>query len=265
MRFSLCCSTLTDHSSSLASNASKKDIKHDSAWRRRKDAVSCSPVDYSRKNEPRRLGRCFCNLSKDQIHIALHSISPFWSCIATFGGESDLQIANKEEETITQYLSVSWGINTLQNSWSRRTKKENTHSKINCLMFCLSMLYMCMCTKGERTFVANARLDQKEKKKSKDNQKENEQRNEMMAYKTRRKIRAFFYELQSPNVRFHWMYLSSVERVTLARIFRSAWTKSSRETGRMRLTDSFFNSSTRNSRTGPIAASFARAVRSLPE
>jgi len=73
------------------------------------------------------------------------------------------------------------------------------------------------------------------------------------------------YELQSPNVRFHRMYLSSVEGETLGRIFLNDCTKSSRETGRIRLTDSFFNSSIRNSRTGPIAASFAKAVKSLPE
>ncbi len=80
-----------------------------------------------------------------------------------------------------------------------------------------------------------------------------------------KKNKDYLYELQSPNVQFHWIYLSSVDGDTLARIFRNDWTKSCRDIGRIRLTDNCFNSSIRNSRTGPIAASFARAVKSLPE
>ena len=56
-----------------------------------------------------------------------------------------------------------------------------------------------------------------------------------------------------------------VDAETLGRIFFNELTKSCRDIGRMLLTDSCFSASISSSRTGPMAASLASAVKSLPE
>lgn len=126
-----------------------------------------------------------------------------------------------------------------------------------------------MCTKNINFHIEHVWLDAKEiheelNRIEKKERRQEETRNENM-YNCMEDKNEASYELQSPNVRFHRTYFSRVDGVTLGRIFRKPWTKSCREIGRIRLTDKCFNSSTRSSRTGPIAASFANAVKSLPE